>query len=147
MVRGEKTLIEITSSRIDAKPLYDFVLTERAGAVDIFVGTVRNVFEERPVTSIEYHAYPEMAERVLAGIVERAFAQWPIERAAVQHHIGHLKLTEASVIIAVSSAHRDEVFHACRFIIEEIKLLAPIWKKEFFADGTVDWKYSGSKFS
>jgi len=147
VIRNERIYLEVTSAKINPGRMYDFVVCEHAGAVDLFIGTVRDTFNGRAVKSIEYHSYPEMTERVLESIAEQAIAHWPIEKIAVQHRIGHLGLAEASVIIAVSSVHRSEAFSACRFIIEEIKAHAPIWKKEFFADGTKEWKDSGSKIS
>ena len=140
MVRTEKYFIEITQDELDLGKLYAFCLTEDSGAIDVFVGTVRNHFEGQKVDAMDYHGYPEMGEKVLKQIVESAHEKWPLNRVAVQHRLGLLQLKEASVIIAVSSPHRSEAFEACRYIIEEIKKDLPIWKKEYFTGGEAQWK-------
>ncbi|MBL7993885.1 molybdenum cofactor biosynthesis protein MoaE [bacterium] len=140
MVREEKYYVEVTKNEISVKKLYDFCVTEGTGAVDIFVGTVRNHFDGKKVESIDYHGYPEMAEKVLQKIVNQTFEQWPINRVAIQHRLGLLQIKEPSVIIVVSSAHRAEAFSACRYLIEEIKKDLPVWKKENFRDGQTSWK-------
>jgi molybdopterin synthase catalytic subunit len=143
MIQTEKYLIEITRERLDMPRLYEFCVTNNSGGLDIFVGTVRDHFEGRSVKAIEYHGYLEMAETVMRKIVEQSLIRWPLNRVAVQHRLGLLALKEASVIIAVSAAHRAEAFDACRFVIEEIKKDLPIWKKEFFDDGAAVWKIKG----
>jgi molybdopterin synthase catalytic subunit len=140
MVRTGDRWLEVTEDNLDVEAAYRFTLNPEAGAVDLFVGTVRNRFEKRPVASMEYHGYAEMAERVLQEIVHRATERWPIRKVAVLHRLGHLQLTEASVVIAVSAPHRAEAFESCRFILEELKKDLPVWKKEHFSDGTKSWK-------
>jgi molybdopterin synthase catalytic subunit len=140
MIAQPRYYIEITRDVLDLKKLYDQCVTEDTGGIDVFIGTVRDHFDGKQVTSIDYHGYPEMAEKFLQEIVERAFEQWKINRIAIQHRLGLLQLREASVIIVVAASHREEAFTACRFIIEEIKKDLPIWKKEFFASGEVAWK-------
>ncbi|MBX7152478.1 molybdenum cofactor biosynthesis protein MoaE [bacterium] len=140
MIQESNIFIDISDEPVDVTKLYQFVVCKEAGAVDLFVGTVRNEFEGRPVNGIEYHGFPEMAERLLSDICKKAMAEWGIQKVAIQHRIGYLQLTEASVIVAVSSAHRHEAFTACRFIMEEVKSKIPVWKKEYFADGFAEWK-------
>jgi molybdopterin synthase catalytic subunit len=140
MTQTEKYLVEITREELDFGKLYAFCLTQNSGAIDVFIGTVRDHFEGQKVDAMEYHGYPEMGEKVLKQIAESAHEKWPLSRVAVQHRLGLLQLKEASVIIAVSSPHRAEAFEACRYIIEEIKKDLPVWKKEYFAGGEAQWK-------
>ena len=86
---------------------------------------------------LEYEAYAEMAEKELARLGEQATKKWKIERIAIVHRLGAVHIGEASVVIAVSAAHRQDAFEACRFAIEELKKSVPIWKKEYFEGGEV----------
>lgn len=140
MIRDEKYFIEVTRDELTQQKLYDFCVTEDTGAIDVFIGTVRDHFDGKKVTSIDYQGYPEMGEMVLQQIIQRAFEQWPINRVAIQHRLGLLRIQEASVIITVSSSHRAEAFEACRYIIEEIKKDLPVWKKEYFHNGHAEWQ-------
>ncbi len=130
-------MFHVTNQPIDLNELVLFVTDPEAGAIATFVGTTRNNNEGRKVIGLDYEAYPEMAEKELARIGEDAKKQWPICRMAIVHRLGPVKIGEASVIIAVSSAHRDAAFAACRYAIEEIKKTVPIWKKEVFEGGEV----------
>ena len=109
------------------------------GASIVFVGTVRNVNEGRAVTGIEYAAYLPMAEREMAAIVAEAAARFGTTDIAVEHRLGHLDLTEASIVIAVAHARRAAAFDASRYIIDELKRRVPIWKREEYQDGTREW--------
>ena len=109
------------------------------GAVASFVGVVRNHDHGKPVQKLYYECYTSMADKQIEGIIENTKKRWPIEDVQVLHRIGWLNVGEAAVVISVSSAHRDEAFAACRYIIDEIKTLVPIWKKEVFEDGTSEW--------
>lgn len=130
----------LTRERIDAIRLLSEGGT-RAGASVLFLGIVRDHSEGRRVLFLEYEAYEEMAERMLREIVARAFSQWGIEEIKLVHRLGRLELGEIAVAIEVRSAHRDEAYAASRFLIEELKHNVPIWKKEFFADGTSEWSH------
>ena len=141
LISNETILVEVTSEELDYGKSYKFVESETCGALNVFIGTVRNHAEGRSVNAIEYEGYVEMAEKQLAIIINETLKKFPIHRVAVQHRLGLLQLKEASVMIMVSSAHRAEAFGACRFIIEGIKLRLPIWKKEHFTDGPSEWKH------
>jgi molybdopterin synthase catalytic subunit len=130
-------MFRITRQPIDLQELVRFVTDSEAGAIATFIGTTRNNNEGRKVIALDYEAYPEMAEKELARIGQQASQRWQICRMAIIHRLGPVQITEASVIIAVSSAHRDAAFAACRFAIEEIKKTVPIWKKEVFEGGEV----------
>lgn len=130
-------MFRVTKDPIDLNELVRYVTDPEAGAIATFIGTTRNNNEGRKVIALDYEAYPEMAEKELARIGYDALKQWPICRMAVVHRLGPVQIGDASVIIAVSSAHRDAAFAASRFAIEEIKKTVPIWKKEVFEGGEV----------
>jgi molybdopterin synthase catalytic subunit len=106
-----------------------------AGAVVTFVGRVRGDSRGRSVEKLEYDAYPEMAELVFERIAREIRAEFDIVDIAIHHRVGTLAVGEISVVIAVSAAHRPAAFDACRHAIDALKRIAPIWKKEFAADG------------
>ena len=130
-------MFRVVRAPIDLQELVRYVTDPSAGAIATFIGTTRNNNEGRKVIALDYDAYPEMAEKELKRIGEDAKKKWRIERMAIIHRIGPVEITEASVMIAVSAAHRDDAFQACRFAIEEIKKTVPIWKKEVFEGGQV----------
>lgn len=130
-------MFRVTHDAIDLNELVRYVSDPEAGAIATFIGTTRNNNEGRRVIALDYEAYPEMAEKELARIGDDARKQWPISRMTIVHRLGPVQIGEASVIIAVSSAHRDAAFAASRFAIEEIKKTVPIWKKEVFEGGEV----------
>lgn len=108
------------------------------GGVVVFSGVVRNETAGRPVKFLEYEAHPPMAAAKMREIGDAARARWPgVKRVAMQHRIGRLEIGEASVLIAVSAAHRAEAFEACRYAIDTLKRTVPVWKKEHFEDGEV----------
>jgi molybdopterin synthase catalytic subunit len=128
----------LTSEPIGLGPLLDSVQSPARGGVTSFLGTVRDHHGGRLVLRLDYSAYGPMAEAEIARIVAEAESRWDVG-VAVQHRIGALQIGDVAVAIAVASGHRDEAFVACRYVIEELKRRVPIWKKEYFADGTVDW--------
>jgi molybdopterin synthase catalytic subunit len=130
-------MFRVIRAPIDLQELVRYVTDPSAGAIATFIGTTRNNNEGRKVIALDYDAYPEMAEKELSRIGDDAKKNWRIERMAIVHRVGPVAITEASVMIAVSAAHRDDAFQACRFAIEEIKKTVPIWKKEVFEGGEV----------
>jgi molybdopterin synthase catalytic subunit len=130
-------MFRVTNEPIDLLELVRYVGDAEAGAIVPFIGTTRNNNEGRRVIALDYEAYPEMAKKELARIGADAAKQWPICRMAIVHRLGPVQIGEASVIIVVSSAHRDAAFAASRFAIEEIKKTVPIWKKEVYEGGEV----------
>lgn len=116
------------------------VRDDRAGAVSTFVGTTRGTFDGKVVVRLEYEAYEEMALKQLAALCHTVRAKHPdVLHMAVHHRLGVVAVGEASVVIAVSSAHRREAIEACHFAIDELKATVPIWKREVYADGST-WK-------
>jgi molybdopterin synthase catalytic subunit len=138
-------MIEITEAPIDHAALTDRVRSNRAGAVCTFLGTVREMTGDRRTASLDYEAYPEMAYQKLAELEAEARRRWPIIEAALVHRVGHLDLGEISVVVAVSCPHRDQAFEACRWLIDTLKEVVPIWKKEVWADGSEEWVHPGLK--
>ena len=110
---------------------------EPNGAVTSFVGLVRGTNQGKKVQRLEYEAYEPMALKAFALIASEARDRWPDVTVAVHHRVGRLRVGEASVAIAAASPHRAESFSACRYAIERIKQIAPIWKHEFFEGGDV----------
>jgi molybdopterin synthase catalytic subunit len=106
------------------------------GAVVSFIGRVRNSSRGKSVLYLEYEAYGEMARKQLQKTVDDAAARWSLGSCMVVHRIGHIDVGEASIIIAASSPHRLESFQAVQFIIDTVKENIPIWKKEFYSDGS-----------
>lgn len=120
---------------LDSEAITASVENDGAGALVTFVGVVRDNARGRAVTWLDYEAYPEAAEKMLARIGDEMRAKWPVLKVAIEHRTGKLAIGEASVVIAVSSAHRDAAFKASAYAIERIKEIVPIWKKEFYEDG------------
>jgi molybdopterin synthase catalytic subunit len=130
--------VAVTPDRLDLEPLLRLVADGGGhGAITSFVGTVRDNNVNRRVTHLEYEAYEPLAVKALEQIVQETVAQWPGIRVAVHHRIGRLAIGEASIIIAAASAHRANAFAACRYVIERVKQIVPIWKHEFFDGGEV----------
>ena len=114
------------------------------GATLLFVGTVRDVNDGRPVSGMEYTAYRSMAERELAAIAREAAEQYGTDDIVIEHRLGVLDLGDASVAIAVAHPHRGPAYDASRFVIEQLKQRVPIWKLEQYLDGTREWVGAGS---
>ena len=108
---------------------------EGCGAICTFAGIVRATHTGRAVRYLEYEAHEVMAVKVFARIALEIGEHWPLARVAIHHRIGKLEVGETSVLIAASGAHRAESFQVCRYAIERVKQVAPVWKHEFFDDG------------
>ena len=133
------TYVVVSPAPIDAAALATLVAHPRAGAVCLFLGTVRDHSPGREgVTYLEYEAYPGVVEEKIAAIVAEARVRWPVLSVAVVHRLGSLPVGEPSVGVAVSSPHRGDGLAAVRSLIDEVKARVPIWKKEHWAGGA-DW--------
>ncbi|HUG26881.1 MAG TPA: molybdenum cofactor biosynthesis protein MoaE [Gemmatimonadales bacterium] len=128
----------LTGEPLDLGALVAEVVGPHRGAVATFLGLVRDHHEGRSVLRLEYSAYPDMAEAEATAILGEASDRWPVELAA-RHRTGVLEVGEAAVAVAAAGAHRGEAFEACRYVIEELKRRVPIWKREYYADGSVGW--------
>jgi molybdopterin synthase catalytic subunit len=136
-------MIAITEGPLDHASITEGVRSNNAGAVCSFLGTVREMTGDRRTASLDYEAYPEMALKKMAELEDEARRRWPILEAALVHRVGHLELGEISVVVAVSCPHRGQAFEACRWLIDRLKEVVPIWKKEVWADGTEEWVHPG----
>jgi molybdopterin synthase catalytic subunit len=128
-------MITITTEPIDVAAALNLLQSERAGAIDFFLGVVRDNTQERPVDRLEYEAYDRMAISEMQKIADDAQQRWPILRYVIIHRKGTLQIGEAAVLIGIATAHRADAFEACQYIIDTIKQTVPIWKKEVFTDG------------
>ena len=131
-------MIKITSTTIDISEVIASVSRPQSGGMNVFIGTTRNHSHGKKVRRLDYEAYEPMALKMMERLVKQAGETWTID-ASIVHRIGSVPIGEASVVIAVSSAHRDDAFKASRFLIDELKRVVPIWKREHFDDGTVEW--------
>jgi molybdopterin synthase catalytic subunit len=136
-------MIAITTEPIDHAAVTERVRSNLAGAVCTFLGTVRELTGDRRTASLDYEAYPGMAEKKMAELEAEARRRWPIVDVALVHRVGHLDLGAISVAVAVSCPHRDQAFEACRWLIDTLKTVVPIWKKEVWADGSEEWVHPG----
>ena len=128
-------MFKVTTEALSIDEAYAAVRRDDCGAVALFIGTVRNHHDGKTVTQISYSAFKEMAEKEFAAIAREAQIRWKVGAVYIAHRTGPLKIGDASVVIAVSSAHRAEAFEACRHAIEVLKKMAPIWKEEFYDTG------------
>ena len=132
--------VAITSSPLDLAALVAEVSSGDAGgqgAIATFTGLVRRHNLGRKVLFLEYEGYEALAVRALERIVAEAHDAWPTARLGLHHRLGRLELGEASIIIAAASPHRGDAFAACRYAIERVKQIVPIWKREHFEGGQV----------
>ncbi|MEA1902329.1 MAG: molybdenum cofactor biosynthesis protein MoaE [Actinomycetota bacterium] len=131
--------VSVGDEPIDTAVLVEEVGRPDSGATVVFLGTVRDHSEGKTgVTHLSYEVFAEMVEPKIAEIVAEAARKWPVLSAAVEHRSGEVLLGEASVAVAVSCAHRGDAFDAARFVIDELKVRAPIWKKEHWPGGA-EW--------
>jgi len=132
-------VIAVGDQPIDPTAVLASVADPSCGAVVLFLGTVRNHSPGiTDVTHLEYETYGELVEEKIAEVVAEARARWPVERLAAVHRVGELGIGEISVAVAASSAHRGEAFEAGRYLIDQLKARAPIWKKEHWPGGA-EW--------
>ncbi len=131
--------MRICNSRIDPDELRQLLIDDAAGGFVAFEGWVRNENEGQEVLRLEYEVYTPLAVKEGAKIIEEATAKFPILQADCVHREGLLEIGECAVWVGVASAHRDEAFAACRYIIDEIKLRLPVWKKEHYVNGDSGW--------
>jgi molybdopterin synthase catalytic subunit len=127
----------IVEAPIDPAGLLAAVGDPAAGASVLFLGTTRNENSGRRVTRLEYEAFADMAVREMRQLARQARRRWPLRRVAMVHRIGVVPVGDASVGIAVSAGHRGEAFDACHWLIDRLKEIVPIWKKEHYRGGTV----------
>lgn len=130
-------MIELDFDPLNVQKAIDYVSEGSVGGINAFIGTVRNETKGKKVVALEFEAYEKMAISELQKIVDSVSTRWPVQKVAVLHALGQKKIGDLAVVIAVSAAHRDAAFQACRYIIDTLKETVPIWKKEIFEDGEV----------
>ena len=133
----------VTEAPLSLEAVAAEVADERAGAVATFTGTVRRQSRGREVTHLEYEAYAEMAEDVMARLAGDLEARYDLCSVAIHHRVGRLEVGEASVVIAVSAPHRQDALAACKDAIDRLKETVPLWKKEVY-EGGEEWIGRGS---
>jgi molybdopterin synthase catalytic subunit/molybdopterin converting factor small subunit len=133
----------VTDNPLSLEAAVDEVTNDRAGAVATFTGTVRSESRGRTVHHLEYEAYTEMAESVMAGLATVLKARYRLQDVAIHHRVGRVEIGEASVVIAVSAPHRADALAACKDAIDALKETVPLWKKEVY-EGGEEWVGRGS---
>ncbi|WP_274308524.1 molybdenum cofactor biosynthesis protein MoaE [Solibacillus daqui] len=131
-------LFEIVDKPIDIEEVKQKVVSRNAGAITLFIGTVRELTKGKKTLHLEYQAYPAMAIKMFKQISKEIQERWPEVKVAITHRVGHLEITDIAVVIAVSSPHRKVAYEANEYAIDRIKQIVPIWKKEYWEDGT-EW--------
>src|SRR5207247_5713760 len=138
-------MIQLVSNPIDYTGLTEQVRRKDCGAVVTFLGTVRDLTGDKVTVALDYEAYPGMAEKKMAEIESDTRGRWPVGDIVLVHRLGHLDVGEVSVAVAVSCPHRAQAFEACRYAIDRLKELVPIWKKENWVDGSTEWVHPTDK--
>ncbi|MDA7858251.1 molybdenum cofactor biosynthesis protein MoaE [bacterium] len=132
-------MISITSKAIDTKEVLESVKSDQAGASVLFVGSTRQFTGEKETIRLEYECYESMALEKIQQLVDLAQSKWDIQQCSVVHRTGLVGLGESSIAVAVSTGHRKESFEAAAWLVDELKIRVPIWKKEIWADGKTEW--------
>jgi MoaE-MoaD fusion protein len=133
---GTVKLFEVTHSPLSLDDVAGRVSGPDRGGITLFAGTVRGVTGSVTTDRLEYEAYPEMAESTLAQIAAEVQIKWPeISAVSIIHRLGRLEIGDLAVVIAVAAAHREDTFDACHYVIDRVKEITPIWKREFGSDG------------
>lgn len=130
-------MIKLSTKPIQVNQIIKTVESAESGAINVFVGTVRNQTKDKKVLRLEFEAYEKMALNEMKKICDAAIKRWPIIKISIVHAVGILQIGDIPVVIAVSTPHRKASFEACEFVIDELKKTVPIWKREFFEDGEV----------
>lgn len=138
-------MTHLTPDPIDPAAVLDAVRQPHCGGVVLFLGTVRDLTGDTATAHLDYDAYPPMAAKTLAEIEAHVRATWPVGGVAIAHRVGRLGVGDVAVAVAVSCPHRAEAFAACRYAIDAVKALVPIWKRETAPDGTGDWVHPGTQ--
>lgn len=132
-------MIRLTHDPIDFARLTEAVRRPGCGAVVTFLGTVRDVTGEQVTIALDYEAFAPLAESKMRQIEAEVRQRWPVGEIEIVHRLGRLEVGEVSVAVAVSCPHRSQAFDACRYAIDRLKEIVPIWKRENWADGRTEW--------
>ena len=132
-------MIEITSTQIDTSAVLASVQSTQAGAAVLFVGSTRQFTDGRETLKLDYECYEALAIKKMTEILNQAKTKWKIEASSIVHRVGTVELGEASIAVAVSSPHRADSFEAGRWLVDTLKTEVPIWKRDYWADGSSEW--------
>ncbi|MFY9251896.1 MAG: molybdenum cofactor biosynthesis protein MoaE [Fuerstiella sp.] len=138
-------MIKLTEKTINYQQVTEAVRSHNAGAVVLFLGTVREFTGDVHTASLEYDSYPAMAIQAMEQLKSEACECWSLQDVAIVHRTGKLELGEIAVAVAVSSAHRREAFEAGQWLLDTLKQRVPIWKKELYVDGRTEWVHPTQK--
>lgn len=133
----ERISIVVSDAPIDCAAILAAVGTDADGAVVCFIGRARNTSRSRAVRYLEYEVYQSMAEKELSKIAREACERWGLSACVIAHRTGRVAIGEASICIVVASPHRDASYQSSRYVIDTIKKTVPIWKREFYEDGSM----------
>jgi molybdopterin synthase catalytic subunit len=138
-------MIELTTQPIDFTAVTESVRSNNAGAVVLFLGTVREFTGDAQTSSLDYEAYPAMAVQAMQQLDQEARERWTLVDVSIVHRTGHLDLGEIAVAVAVSSGHRAAAFEAGQWLLDTLKQRVPIWKKELYSNGQTEWVHPTQK--
>lgn len=138
-LKNDQVWIRLSDDRLDTDAVSSFLRDERAGAIGLFLGTTRRWTNGAETIELEYEAYVPMVLEEMHRIAEEAKQKWPITKLAAHHRTGRVAVMDSSVLVGASSPHRAEAFEACRYLIDELKIRLPIWKRERYAGGDQEW--------
>ncbi len=138
-------MIKLTTQPIDYQTVTESVRSNDAGAVVLFLGTVREFTGDAQTSSLEYEVYPQMAVQAMEQLDREARERWTLVNVSIVHRTGPLDLGEIAVAVAVSSAHRAAAFEAGQWLLDTLKQRVPIWKKELYSNGQTEWVHPTQK--
>jgi len=136
-------VVELTHRVIETDPILQSVRSEKSGAVVLFLGTTREFTDAKQTATLIYTAYEPMAQQEMKRLVSQAKSRWPITDCTIVHRLGEVGLGEVSVAIAVACPHRREAFEAASWMIDRLKVMVPVWKKEHWKSGDAAWVHPG----
>ncbi|MHA8053032.1 molybdenum cofactor biosynthesis protein MoaE [Aquirufa sp. Wall-65K1] len=128
--------VALLDQAIRLDEFYPFLQDDVAGGICLFIGTIRNKNQNKEVKSLDMEAYPPMAVKQINLLIDQAGSQWPIQKVVMAHRTGPLQIGDIAVLIGVTCVHRAEAFQACQWLIDRLKEEVPIWKNEFYEDGS-----------
>ncbi|XP_014211986.1 molybdopterin synthase catalytic subunit isoform X1 [Copidosoma floridanum] len=135
-----KDYVGLYSTKLNFDNIVETVVSPNCGAISTFIGTTRDNFEQKKVLHLEYEAYESMAVKEMQKVCKMIRSKYAVEKIAIYHRLGQVPVTEASIVIAISSPHRQESLQAVQFAIDTVKSVVPIWKKEVYEDDEAQWK-------
>ncbi|CAM4146788.1 molybdenum cofactor biosynthesis protein MoaE [Cytophagaceae bacterium 50C-KIRBA] len=128
--------VALLEQAIQLDAFYPFLQDDIAGGICLFIGTIRNKNQNKDVKSLDMEAYPPMAVKQINLLIDQAGSTWPIQKVVMAHRTGPLQIGDIAVLIGVTCVHRAEAFQACQWLIDRLKEEVPIWKNEFYEDGS-----------